>query len=91
MKSSASQIETAAPEAWLLRLKAAYEGGFYKTEPAAGEQVRFPWQGKSCRDCPFWKDSACGVFGERRSALAHTCCYFDKRNHAAARSLIASR
>lgn len=83
--------EPGAPEAWLLRLQSAYQAGFYKTEPAVGEQVRFPWQGKTCRNCPFWRDNVCQVFVERRSALAHTCCYFDQVNHAAARDIVASR
>ena len=90
MESSGRSIEPAAPEGWLLRLRAAYEGGFYKTEAAVGEQVPFPWQGKTCGDCPFWNDSRCGVFNERRSALAHTCCYFDESNRAAGREVVSS-
>ena len=94
MRSSASQAtpaEAGVPEPWLLRLRAAFEGGFYKTEAAVGQQTAFPWQGKSCRDCPFWSANACHVFIERRSALAHTCCYFDRANRAGARALIESR
>jgi hypothetical protein len=83
--------EPAAPEPWVLRLRNAYQAGFYRTEAAVDEQVSFPWQGKTCRDCPFWSDNVCSVFLERRSALAHTCCYFDRANRGDALDLIQSR
>ena len=82
--------EPDAPEAWLLRLRSAHEGGFYRTEAAVGEQVSFPWQGKSCKDCPFWTNDVCRVFAERRSAMAHTCCYFDEANRSGALELLAA-
>jgi hypothetical protein len=90
MKPFVKQTST-APEPWLLRLRAAYRAGFYKTESAVGKQERFPWQGKTCGDCPFWSNNQCSVFIERRSPLAHTCCYFDRANRAAARELIEAR
>lgn len=73
----------------LARLKAGYDAGYYRTESAEGEQTPFPWAGKTCKDCPFWKNSMCQVFAEYRSSLAHTCVYFDEPNHAVARELIA--
>jgi hypothetical protein len=73
-----TMVPDSGGEAWLLRLKSAYEAGFYRTESAAGEQIAFPWQGKTCRDCPFWAGKVCRYFGERRSGLAHTCCQFDR-------------
>jgi hypothetical protein len=30
-------------DAWILRLKEAYDAGYYKTEPAIGEQTLLPW------------------------------------------------
>ncbi len=66
------------PEEWMLGLKRAYEAGYYKTEPATDEQERFPWQDKSCRDCPFWLDTEwCEVFAREQHPTVHTCSYFD--------------
>lgn len=78
-------------EEWMQRLKSAYDAGYYRTEAAREEQVRFPWQGKMCRDCPFWLNEVCRVHAERRSGVSHTCSYFDQINHAAAQSVIESR
>ena len=77
------------PEEWMLGLKKAYEAGYYKTEPATDEQERFPWQDKSCRDCPFWLDTEwCEVFAREQRPTVHTCSYFDAHGHEAARNII---
>lgn len=76
---------------WLVRLKAAYEAGFYRTEEAVGAQSAFPWQNKTCKNCPFWSNSYCQVHGEYRNAAAHTCSYFDEKNRTAAREHIQER
>jgi hypothetical protein len=78
-------------ENWMIELKRAVEAGYYRTEAAVGRQVRFPWQGKTCGDCPFWRDNICRVHIESRSGSAHTCVYFDAPNRAAALALIQSR
>ncbi len=78
-------------EAWLQRLKAAYEAGYYKTETDRKRQTTFPWQNKTCKDCPFWLNSTCQVFAEYRSSIAHTCSYFDAGNHASAQDIIRTR
>jgi hypothetical protein len=82
---------SAEPEGWVLRLRRAYEAGYYRTEAATGEQTRFPWQGKTCADCPFWGDSVCFVHNERRSSAAHTCTYFDAPNRDRGHGIIALR
>lgn len=64
-------------EDWLVRLKRAYDAGYYRTEAAVGLQTRFPWQDKTCKDCPFWQKEICTLYRERRSALAHTCVQFN--------------
>jgi hypothetical protein len=76
--------------AWLLRLKTAYDAGYYRTEAAVGSQVAFPWQNKACADCPFWVRGTCAVHLEYRSGTAHTCIYFDQANRDAGRAVIAS-
>jgi hypothetical protein len=76
---------------WINRLKAAYDAGYYTTEAADGAQTPFPWQNKSCRDCPFWANSVCQVHAEYRGPLAHTCIYFDAANRPAAQSIIQGR
>lgn len=76
---------------WLIRLKAACDAGYYRTEPATALQVAFPWQNKSCRHCPFWSNSICRVHAEYRSATAETCMYFDDCNHADAEDIIRER
>ena len=53
-------------EAWMARLKAAYDAGYYRTEAAEGEQTRFPWQDRTCGDCPFWSRNTCLVREARR-------------------------
>ena len=78
-------------EDWVLRLKAGYEAGYYKTEAATGMQSRFPWQNRTCRDCPFWLNNVCRVDAAPRSPDAHTCMYFDSVNHEAAKQIIDRR
>ena len=79
-------------DAWLLRLKRALDAGYYRTEAALGEQEPFPWQNKTCRDCPFWLDTSwCQVHGEPREAAAHTCAYFDESHRLAARHIVEER
>jgi|SRR5947209_100380 len=80
-----------APETWMVDLKRAVQAGYYRTEVARGGQTRFPWQDKTCRDCPFWRESICRVHAESRSGSAHTCVYFDAPNHGAAAGLMESR
>lgn len=78
-------------DAWISRLKEAYDAGYYRTESAEGAQSPFPWQNKSCRDCPFWSSTVCQVHAEYRSPMAYTCGYFDPANHEEARALIRER
>ena len=78
-------------DSWVYRLKAAYEAGYYQTEAAVGEQTAFPWQNKTCKDCPFWVNSVCQVFAEYRAAYAHTCIYFDASNRSAAQGIVRER
>ncbi len=79
-------------EDWMARLKRAYEVGYYKTEAALGQQEPFPWQNKTCRDCPFWLDTNwCQVHAEDRAAGEHTCAYFDPPYRLAARNIIDER
>jgi hypothetical protein len=61
----------------LWRLKAAYAAGYYKTEADRDQQSGFPWQNKTCKDCPFWSYNVCRVFADYRAPAAHTCRYFD--------------
>jgi len=75
----------------MLRLKQAYDVGYYKTEAAEGRQSGFPWQSKTCKDCPFWSNSICQVFAEHRDGMAHTCVYFDSWNREAAQRIIQER
>ena len=67
---------TPTTDDWLHRLKAAVDAGFYRTEAAAGQQTRFPWQGKHCIDCVFWTHDYCELHRETRSGMAHTCRSF---------------
>ena len=78
-------------DTWVQTLKAGYEAGYYRTEAAIGEQMQFPWQGKTCKDCPFWANSICQVFAEYRSSTAHTCSYFDPWNRQQAQAIIQER
>jgi hypothetical protein len=78
-------------EPWVQRLKAAYESGFYQTEAAEGTQSGFPWQNKTCKDCPFWSNSICQVFAEYRGPRTHTCSYFDPWHREAAERVIKER
>ncbi len=75
-------------EPWMLRLKAAVEAGYYRTEAALGQQTRFPWQDRTCGDCPFWGKNTCLVRNARRGARDLTCRYFDSWDHAEAESII---
>jgi hypothetical protein len=75
-------------DAWILRLKDAYDAGYYQTEPAEYAQTPFPWQNKTCKDCPFWSNGLCQVFVEYRVPQAHTCTYFDLWNRKAAQTII---
>jgi hypothetical protein len=78
-------------DAWVYRLKDAYQAGYYRTEPAEGTQTPFPWLNKSCRDCPFWINSICQVHAEYRGPLAHTCSYFDPWNREQAQTIMRER
>ncbi|HLJ67990.1 MAG TPA: hypothetical protein VKX16_11585 [Chloroflexota bacterium] len=78
-------------ETWVERLKAAYEAGYYRTERAESEQTAFPWQNKTCKDCPFWLNGVCRVHAVQRSADDDTCAFFDPQNHRAAQSIIDGR
>lgn len=78
-------------EPWIERLKAACDAGYYKTEAAEGAQTGFPWQNKTCRDCPFWSNGICQVFAEYRSANTYTCSYFDAWNRKEAQAIILER
>lgn len=78
-------------DAWVYRLKDAYDAGYYKTEAAEAAQTRFPWQDKSCQDCPFWSNGICRVRGEYRTSAMHTCSYFDPWNRGAAESIVRQR
>jgi len=76
---------------WLVRLKEAYDAGYYKTETDLTRQEHFPWQNKTCRHCPFWANSICRVHAEYRAATSYTCAYFDDSNHEAALDVIRER
>lgn len=78
-------------DGWMLKLKAAYDAGYYRTEIEPALQSPFPWQNKSCKDCPFWSNSICQVFAEYRSSTAHTCSHFDPWNRDAAQNIIRER
>lgn len=78
-------------DAWLVRLRAGVDAGYYRTESALAEQEQFPWQGKSCRDCPFWANNLCLVRMAPRAPSAHTCIYFDEPNRGAAQAIIGRR
>mgnify|MGYP001461379038 CR=1 FL=1 len=75
-------------EPWMIRLKTAFQAGYYRTETAEGSQTRFPWQDRTCGDCPFWVSNVCLVRGARRGARDATCRYFDPWNHPEAESII---
>jgi hypothetical protein len=76
---------------WIARLMQAYDAGYYQTEAAEDRQSGFPWQNKTCKDCPFWANSICQVFAEYRSSTTHTCSYFDPWNREAAQAIIKER
>ncbi|HEX6507531.1 MAG TPA: hypothetical protein VF221_07860 [Chloroflexota bacterium] len=78
-------------DAWLYRLRDAYNAGYYRTEPAEGAQSPFPWQNRTCQDCPFWSNRICRVYGEYRSEETHTCAYFDQCNRDAGAAIIRER
>lgn len=69
-----SMLTRAAPlDERLVRLKAAVEAGYYRTEPALDKQTTFPWQNRVCRDCPYWQDEYCIVHAEFRAPTSPTC------------------
>ena len=78
-------------EDWIQRLKEAYEAGYYRTEPDQEQQTAFPWQDKTCKDCPFWLNDVCRVHAVQCPPESHTCTYFDPSNHVAAQHIIDSR
>jgi hypothetical protein len=78
-------------EDWLLKLKAAYEAGYYRTESAEGQQETFPWQNKLCRDCPFWINDICQVDLRRCQGFSDTCAYFDPPDCSRGRAAILQR
>jgi hypothetical protein len=84
-----SQDRTTAP--WLNRLRTAVDAGYYRTESSTDAQEPFPWQNKTCGDCPFWHDSTCLVRLAPRHATDQTCSYFDAPNREAAKSIIDRR
>lgn len=66
------------PEPWLLRLRDAFQAGYYQTEADIEYQSGWPWQGRICADCAFWTETAdgtgfCRRHSEKRSGSAHTC------------------
>jgi hypothetical protein len=75
------------PERWILKLKAAYEAGYYKTEAAPDEQTGFPWQNKTCQDCAFWSNNRCWVHSESHSPAADICTCFDPGNQSGAQRM----
>ena len=75
----------------MTRLKAGYDAGYYRTETDESLQIPFPWQNKTCKDCPFWLNNVCRVDAVQRSGDAHTCIYFDETNRDAARRIISER
>jgi hypothetical protein len=80
-----------AMDAWVYKLKAAYEAGYYKTEAEEADQIAFPWQNKTCKNCPFWSNSICQVYAEYRSSTAHTCSYYDPCHRQEAQNIIQER
>jgi len=78
-------------EEWLRRLTQAYAAGYYRTEAAEEEQTRFPWQNRTCGDCPFWARDICLVHETPRPANAHTCRYDDRPHREEGRALIQRR
>ena len=78
-------------EIWLVRLKAAYEAGYYRTETAEDAQTPIPWRQHTCGDCPFWMHDICLVHETPRPANAHTCRFFDRAHRDEARAAIRRR
>jgi hypothetical protein len=78
-------------EPWAVKLKEAYEAGYYRTESANGDQILFPWQDRTCKDCPFWLNKVCRVHAVQRDGDDHTCSYFDASHHVEARRVIDAR
>ena len=75
-------------EPWVKRLKQAVDAGYYRTEVATEEQTPFPWQDRTCGDCPFFQNNLCQVRGARRGAYDATCKYFDAWHWPEAESII---
>jgi hypothetical protein len=78
-------------DAWVYRLRDGYTAGYYRTESAEDAQTVFPWQNKTCRDCPFWSNGICRLYAEYRPGDAHTCSYFDPWNRDAGETVIRER
>lgn len=78
-------------DAWLDRLKAAVDAGYYRTECAESEQEPLPWHRATCAHCPFWRAGTCLVLLHPRAATDHTCSYFDHPNRAAAQAILDRR
>jgi hypothetical protein len=76
------------PEPWVLKLRAAYEAGYYKTEAAPDEQTGFPWQNEACQDCTVWCSNRCRVYSDYRRATADACTCFDPGNHSEAQPML---
>jgi hypothetical protein len=75
------------PERWVLKLKAAYEAGYYKTEAAPDEQSGFPWQNKTCQDCAFWSNNRCQLYSQYRGPATDTCTCLDSGNQSGAQRM----
>ena len=78
-------------ETWAINLKTAFEAGYYRTESADAEQTPFPWQNKTCADCPFWLNNVCRVHAGPRDPEQHTCSYFDAAHRQEAQRIIDTR
>lgn len=84
-------MATELHDTWVLRLKAAFDAGYYRTEACTSQQEAFPWQNRTCKDCPFWLNGVCQVHAEPRSGNAHTCTYFDAQNRTLGEQAIEGR
>ena len=76
---------------WLYELKRRVDAGYYTLETGEEAQEPFPWQNKTCQDCPFWLNSVCQVRAEYRKATADTCEYFDPANQEEGKRTIEER
>jgi hypothetical protein len=78
-------------ERWLDRLQAACEAGLYRTESEPEQQMRFPWQDKHCRECPFWMNDVCQVDLRACTAEDPPCAFYDPPNFVLGRAAIEER